>query len=84
MGLLRNVFYFVFWYAQAPLLLAAVWILPKRANALIWGPEAILNNKYWSQAMRAAGFPSQTLMRQVSRIFSLIPISSIRMAMWFY
>jgi hypothetical protein len=27
---------------------------------LLWGPSAILNNKYWSQAMRAAGYESRT------------------------
>jgi hypothetical protein len=30
---------------------------------LVWGPTPIMNNKYWSQAMRKLGFSSQTLMR---------------------
>jgi glycosyltransferase involved in cell wall biosynthesis len=29
---------------------------------LVWGPTPIMNNKYWSQAMRRAGYSSQTLM----------------------
>lgn len=29
---------------------------------LVWGPIPIINNKYWSDAMRAAGWSSQTLM----------------------
>jgi glycosyltransferase involved in cell wall biosynthesis len=68
MGVIRKLLYFMFWYGQAPSLLVAVWLLPKRRQELIWGPEAIINNKYWSEAMRAAGYASKTLMRQVSRI----------------
>lgn len=29
---------------------------------LVWGPDPIINNKYWSAAMRAAGWESRTLM----------------------
>ncbi len=29
---------------------------------LIWGPEAIINNKYWSNAMKKIGYESITLM----------------------
>jgi len=29
---------------------------------LIWGPVPIINNKYWSEAMRRAGWSSRTLM----------------------
>ena len=68
MGLLKKLFYFIFWYMQVPFLLIAVWLLPKRDKELIWGPEAILNNKYWSQAMQAAGYSSKTLMSDVLRI----------------
>jgi hypothetical protein len=68
MGFIRKLIYYMFWYLQTPFLLAMVWILPKRRKELIWGPEAIINNKYWSEALRAAGYSSKTLMRQVARI----------------
>ncbi len=68
MGFLGKLLYYIFWYGQAPFLWGAVRILPKRGQELIWGPEAIINNKYWSEAMRAAGYASKTLMRQVSPI----------------
>src|SRR5512147_276490 len=68
MGVIRKILYLMFWYGQAPLLLVLVWLLPKRRKELIWGPEAIINNKYWSEAMRAAGYVSKTLMRETSRI----------------
>lgn len=68
MKVFKRGLYYVFWYSQVPFLLGASWILPKRRKELIWGPEAIINNKYWSEAMRAAGYASKTLMTQVSRI----------------
>ena len=33
--------------------------------ALLWGPVAIINNKYWSNALREAGFVSDTMMEEV-------------------
>ncbi|HWY34643.1 MAG TPA: hypothetical protein VNX68_08350, partial [Nitrosopumilaceae archaeon] len=30
---------------------------------LMWGTSPILNNKYWSNAMKAAGYESMTIMR---------------------
>jgi glycosyltransferase involved in cell wall biosynthesis len=68
MGFFGKLLYYIFWYGQAPFLWGAVRILPKRRQELIWAPEAIINNKYWSEAMRAAGYASKTLMRQVSPI----------------
>jgi hypothetical protein len=35
---------------------------------LLWGPTPILNNKYWSEAMKAAGYKSATLMMEVYSI----------------
>lgn len=32
---------------------------------LVWGPVPIINNKYWSEALREAGFQSETLMLDV-------------------
>ncbi len=37
-------------------------ILPKKKKELIWGPIPIISNKYWSNAMRQAGWDSKTLM----------------------
>src|SRR5687768_5725990 len=31
-------------------------------RVLIWGPTPVINNKYWSQAMKEAGWDSKTLM----------------------
>ena len=33
---------------------------------LVWGPTPIINNKYWSDAMKQAGFSSQTFMKGFS------------------
>jgi glycosyltransferase involved in cell wall biosynthesis len=41
-----------------------------RGRSLIWGPTPIVNNKYWSLAMRQAGWDSRTLMHSVSSINS--------------
>ena len=37
---------------------------------LLWGPSAILNNKYWSQAMRSIGYESRTAIDVDSAITS--------------
>jgi glycosyltransferase involved in cell wall biosynthesis len=34
----------------------------KQKRELVWGPVPIINNKYWSEAMRKAGWTSRTLM----------------------
>jgi glycosyltransferase involved in cell wall biosynthesis len=34
----------------------------RRKRMLVWGPVPIINNKYWSAAMREAGWDSRTLM----------------------
>lgn len=36
--------------------------VPKRRRELIWGPTPIINNKYWSAALREVGWQSTTLM----------------------
>lgn len=41
----------------------AIELLPKRGRELIWGTTPIINNTYWSNAMREAGWPSKTLMQ---------------------
>ena len=42
--------------------------LPKKKGELVWGVDPILNNKYWSLAMRRVGYASKTLMDQYSVI----------------
>ena len=39
-------------------------VLPRQRRELIWGPVPILNNKYWSAALRKAGWNSKTLMKE--------------------
>ena len=58
--LLLNILY-VF---LTPLLLFCFVIIPKRRDRLIWGPAPIINNKYWSEAMKEAGYASQTVMSE--------------------
>lgn len=55
---LLNILYLVL----APLILICTLIIPKRHELLIWGPVPIISNKYWSESMEKAGFPSKTLM----------------------
>ena len=40
-------------------------VIPPRRHVLVWGPVPILSNKYWSLAMRDAGWESVTLMEDV-------------------
>ena len=51
-------------------LLTLLWcaVVPKRRQELIWGPVPIVNNKYWSAAMRKMGYRSKTLMADRSTI----------------
>ena len=42
--------------------------VPSRRRTLVWGPVPILSNKYWSLAMREAGWDSVTLMEDVYSI----------------
>lgn len=46
-----------------PLFILVVLLVPKRRRELIWGPMPIINNKYWSAAVRVLGYESKTLMR---------------------
>ena len=68
------------WFVMPPLRLAllttAAIVLPAAAllrhgrvrRTLVWGPKPIISNRYWSGAMRAAGWDSMTLMRGVYSI----------------
>ena len=55
--------WFILWFLFAVAL--RLWILPRGADRLIWGPAPIINNKYWSEAMRRSGWRSETLMETV-------------------
>ncbi|MEO7295111.1 MAG: glycosyltransferase [Candidatus Limnocylindria bacterium] len=37
-------------------------LIPARRRTLVWGPVPIINNRYWSLAMREVGWDSMTLM----------------------
>src|SRR5687768_9305740 len=37
-------------------------LLPARRKLLVWGSAPLISNKYWSEAMRAAGLESMTIM----------------------
>lgn len=45
-----------------PVILLLCFIIPKKRKRIIWGPVPIINNKYWSEAVKEAGYDSQTLM----------------------
>ncbi|MDF0643543.1 MAG: hypothetical protein P0111_05900 [Nitrospira sp.] len=60
-GLVRAVA-FVFDLACLPWLALASLAARAGQQLLIWGPVPIINNKYWSEAMRRAGWESRTLM----------------------
>jgi hypothetical protein len=47
-----------------PFLYSIFIVLPKRRRELIWGPIPILNNKYWSSALKKAGWNSKTVMKE--------------------
>ena len=47
--------------AFLPWLALAAAIGPHRRDELLWGPVPIINIKYWSAAMRLAGWKSTTL-----------------------
>lgn len=51
-------------YAGAVPILVLMHLAHRRRTRrrLVWGPVPIINNKYWSAAMAAAGWDSQTLM----------------------
>jgi len=50
--------------AAFPILALVSLVIPKRGRLLVWGPVPIINIKYWSEAMRGAGWPSVTLVQE--------------------
>ena len=46
-----------------PLLLFLARSTPSTRKKIYFMPEPVMNNKYWSDALRAAGVPSETLRR---------------------
>lgn len=62
MRFIKQLFFYAVNLAMTPLLFVLVFIVPKRHNLLIWGPLPIINNKYWSNAMKQVGYDSKTLM----------------------
>ena len=58
-------------YLVAPFALISIFIFiclyrlfakPSKHPRLVWGPIPIISNKYWSNALRKAGFDSKTVM----------------------
>ena len=45
-----------------PIIVFLTLLVRKQRKELIWGPDPIINNKYWSSAMAQAGWESRTLM----------------------
>jgi glycosyltransferase involved in cell wall biosynthesis len=45
-----------------PLLFLAAALPTRKRTLLVWGSDPLLSNKYWSRAMQAAGFESETIM----------------------
>lgn len=45
-----------------PIFLLAALIPSRRRTFLVWGSRSLLSNKYWSQAMKKAGYQSVTIM----------------------
>ena len=44
--------------------------IPNNDPRLIWGPTSLINNKYWSNALKKKDFQSQTLMKNYYSIFN--------------
>ena len=53
-----------------PVLAVATVFVPKRKAELTWGPVPLISNRYWSDAMRQAGWTSRTLMHGYYKINS--------------
>lgn len=58
--LIFNILYVLF----TPLILLCFIFIPKKKDRLIWGPDPLISNKYWSEAMKRAGYASQTVMSE--------------------
>jgi glycosyltransferase involved in cell wall biosynthesis len=58
--LLRNLLWNIFAISTLPLLLIGA-LLPARRTKLVFGSSPIISNKYWSEALRAAGHDSMTV-----------------------
>lgn len=68
MKLLKKLLLILFDISIFPIILFYALLVPKKWKVLVWGPEPLINNKYWSSAMQKAGYTSITLMRSFSSI----------------
>ncbi len=59
----QNIFLNTLYILLLPLLAVFCLAMPKSRDLLIWGPDPIINNKYWSEAMKEVGHASQTVMK---------------------
>lgn len=60
--------YKTFFLFLGPFVILVCFFIPKKRKKLIWGPMPIINNKYWSLAMKEIGWDSKTLMTSHSHI----------------
>jgi glycosyltransferase involved in cell wall biosynthesis len=51
-------------FSLLPLLWVTALVPRRRSRVLVWGPVPIINLKYWSQAMREAGWDSETVVSE--------------------
>lgn len=59
---LKRAIFDLFYLLCVPVLFLYTLFAPKRRDTLIWGPVPIINNKYWSDAMKRVGYRSCTFM----------------------
>jgi len=52
-----------YWLALPVLALLQLLQRRTRRSMLVWGPDPVISNKYWSAAMKQAGWDSRTLMK---------------------
>jgi len=58
----KHLVFDLFYILSVPVLFFYVLFSPKSRDTLIWGTTPIINNKYWSDAMKGAGYRSCTFM----------------------
>jgi hypothetical protein len=61
MGLVKNLLRNLSVLVALPAFVIAA-LLPGRREILVWGSSPLISNKYWSEAMRQAGYRSMTIM----------------------
>ena len=60
---------YLFFYSLIPFLFLYVLLVDKKRSKIIWGPVAMINYKYWSNALKKIGYDSVTLVSNVYKIY---------------